>query len=321
MMIKAELRGIATGLAAAACAVLLAISVDVGVPGQDLLGSIRFHIALPMLAIPALLFVSGAWLRGVLMLLAVGASLGQGGLIIWQQQQARQPLLALAETGRFKILSYNVLSDNQRPDEAVQMILSESADLVVILEAPGLYRQLEQLQATYPYRVGCDTRRTCDTLLLSKTALDDPHLLPFGPFRRERLIVTSTVLGGQRVIVTAAHLSKPYFDEAAMLEIYQLSGTLSRMDGPVVLAGDFNSAAWSGGVNLLVQRADLIPPPRYPATWPVRAAEFGVPIDNIFTKGPALISDIAAIPATGSNHRGLVAHISLRGSPASAAAP
>ena len=49
-------------------------------------------------------------------------------------------------------------------------------------------------------------------------------------------------------------------------------------------------------------------------TWPVRAGMFGVPIDNIWTRAPLLIEQVAALPdAMGSNHRGLTASLSIAG--------
>jgi len=62
----------------------------------------------------------------------------------------------------------------------------------------------------------------------------------------------------------------------------------------------------------MVRRRDLAPGPAYPATWPVRSGPLGVPIDNLFARGPLVITDIAALPdAMGSNHRGIKAIISV----------
>ena len=80
------------------------------------------------------------------------------------------------------------------------------------------------------------------------------------------------------------------------------------------MAGDFNAAGWSDSIDRLAREERLIPGPYYPATWPVRAGMFGVPIDNIWTRAPLLIEQIAALPdAMGSNHRGLTANLSVAG--------
>ena len=56
----------------------------------------------------------------------------------------------------------------------------------------------------------------------------------------------------------------------------------------------------------------LVPPPVYPATWPVEAGALGVPIDNLLTRSGAVIESIATLPDTfGSNHRGLRAQVAI----------
>jgi len=115
--------------------------------------------------------------------------------------------------------------------------------------------------------------------------------------------------------VVAVHLSKPYFDENAWAELREVGWALSRIEGPVVVSGDFNATAWSEAISSFAEREGLVPPPRYPGTWPVLLGELGVPIDNIFTRGGLLIEDIAATPPHGSNHRGLLAQIAVKPAP------
>src|SRR5690606_30148579 len=117
---------------------------------------------------------------------------------------------------------------------------------------------------------------------------------------------------GQPVTVVGIHLSKPYFDNASLIEIQQLRRALAEIEGPVILAGDFNAAPWSEPLDFLARDQGLAPPPSHPATWPVRAGMFGVPIDNMFTRGSAQIMEIeAGADSFGSNHRYLLARVGL----------
>jgi endonuclease/exonuclease/phosphatase (EEP) superfamily protein YafD len=121
---------------------------------------------------------------------------------------------------------------------------------------------------------------------------------------------------GAGVTVVGIHLSKPYFDEASVQELGYLRYVLSQVPGPVVLAGDFNSALWTAPVARLGRAQNLIPAPSYPATWPVELGPLGVPIDNIFTRGDARILEISAgADSFGSNHRYLLARIGLYAPP------
>ncbi|MGC4077558.1 MAG: hypothetical protein QM702_11115 [Rubrivivax sp.] len=128
------------------------------------------------------------------------------------------------------------------------------------------------------------------------------------------MITAATEIKGTRINLVLAHMTKPYFDEFPLEEAYNLAVAIKKLDGPVLLAGDFNAAAWSDNIDRLSRRADLAPGPSYPATWPIRLGPLGVPIDNVFTRAPLLIEHVEAIEdAMGSNHRGLISEISLAG--------
>ncbi len=131
--------------------------------------------------------------------------------------------------------------------------------------------------------------------------------------------MAKTTINGQDVTLVAIHLSKPYFDEAAWVELRQAGYFLQGIKGPVVLTGDFNAAAWSGTVADFVANNALVPPPRFPATWPVRLGPLGVPIDNMFSRDGALIESIDALDSSiGSNHRVSLAQIAIMPPPRSA---
>lgn len=314
-MVKAEFRGVVTGLAAVGSIVLIAISVDLGVPGQALLQTIRFHLATAMLILPVLLLISGARRRAVLMLALVIMSLGQGGLIVLRQQDLRVPLAGRATLADFSLLNYNVLADNPTGTDAADLIVRTESDIAVIMEAPGIRPYFDRIGSVFPYHAGCDAPAPCDLALFSRTPLIDAQVYPLGVLRRLRFITAKTVIDGQMVTLAAVHLSKPYFDENARVELFHVMRVLRDIEGPLVVTGDFNAAAWSRALVDFVRGADLVPPPRYPSTWPVELGDFGVPIDNIFTRAPALVQDIAPSPPLGSNHRGLLARIGILATP------
>jgi endonuclease/exonuclease/phosphatase (EEP) superfamily protein YafD len=292
-----EYRGLATAFGLIVALVLLGASVDFGVPGQEILQSLRFHIALAGLGAALALVVGGARWRALLMFAVVAVSVVQGLLPFWQVHQRRDPLVAGTVVGSLDLLSFNVLTRNSRAREVADYLVASPPDIAVIMETPGIEAYLPELAATYPYRIGCENTRTCDTSILSTL---------------ERLITAKVDVDGQVVTIVATHLSKPYFDGLSDVELEELAERLNDLDGPLILAGDFNAAAWSDALIRLANASDLVPPSWPPATWPVRASVAGVPIDNVFTRGNALIGAIAALPdAMGSNHRGLRARINI----------
>ena len=315
MILKAELRGMATAGLLVLAALLLLVAIPTGLPGVELLQSLRFHLAALGLPLVLLLLVGSARWRALLAVGIVLASVGQGAVPILDGYRSR------AETrgdilASLKVLSFNVLSGNLRARDAVDFIIAQQPDIAVIMEAPGVRPYLADLARTLPYRLGCDAEDSCDIAVFSRTPLLQPQMLRMPPYFRERLAVARTMIAGQSITVAGIHLSKPYFDEAAAAELYTARRVLQKIEGPLFVSGDFNAAAWSDAVARFSQRLQLVPPPYYPATWPVKAGDLGVPIDNMFTRGGLLIDSIAA-PADsyGSNHRALLAQVGLRATP------
>ena len=311
-----ELRGAITALALVVSGVLVAVSVDLGLPGQALLQSIRFHIAAGLLAAVLALFFTGAWRRALLFVLVFGLSAGEGAAIVFEQQQRREIIGAATAKPLFKMLSFNTLQTNlDNGRKIADYILASGADVVLLMEAGPVRPFIDELAQTYSSRAGCeDGVSRCETILFSKTPLADVRVRSMSPVWSNRLITATTVIGGVTINLVGAHLVKPYFDDFAEGEVYGLRQTIQALQGPLVLAGDFNAAGWSDNIDRLAKAETLIPGPAYPATWPIRAGMLGVPIDNMWTRSPLLIAHISAMPdSLGSNHRGLIADISIAG--------
>lgn len=311
VQLKAEVRGFALAMAAVSAVSLLAVTVDFDIPGQQLLHSLRFHLAAVSLIPILVLLSSGARWRAAIFFIIVLASAGQGISILLNQQESR-PGFAGRVLGSLDVLSFNVLSKNTGGASIANYMVQSAPDIAVIMEAPALQPYLASLGATFPTRIGCESAQACDIALFSRLPVTDATIQALGPLKRMRLITAKVVVSGQTVTLVAVHLSKPYFDETAWIELTQVRALLQKIDGPIILAGDFNAAAWSGNVARFVDRAGLMPPPAYPATWPLELGAFGIPIDNMFTRGNAVIRTISAMPdAMGSNHRGLRAVVDI----------
>lgn len=308
---KAELRGALLMLCALLSVVIIITSFSPGLPGALLLQSLRFHIIAAGLALVVALLAAGSrWAAGLLLIL-VTASAVHGGSMVFELQARRQGVDG-APAAELRVLSYNVLTGNSRASEAAQHIVDLAPDIAIIMETPGIEAYLGAIADALPYRIGCETSPECDISLHSRLPLKRARMIKLLPFNHQRLVLAEVELEGQTVTIVGIHLSKPYFDHASWIEAGQLSQILGEIEGPVVLAGDFNAAPWSDPMVHLTRRRALVPPPYHPATWPARAGPLGVPIDNMFTSGSARINDIEAGHDTfGSNHRYLLARVGL----------
>lgn len=312
LTILSEIRGVLSGLAFVAVLLLLAVSFPFGIPGQELLSTLRFHIGIALLALPLLLALAGARLRALVVLGLVLASLAQGAGIVVMQQGQRVSLADLSPKASFRALSFNVLATNSRRADAARYIIDSGADVVAVQEGDGLSGLWPEVMQAYPYRLGCEPDIFCDLAILSRTPFVTAERQVLHGLERWRLSQASVILGGEMVTVVGLHLTKPYFDGFAALELEQARWVIAAIDGPVLVMGDFNAAAWSNQVAGFADALDLVPPPFYPATWPVELGPVGLPIDNMFTLGSALIRTIEPTPeAFGSNHLGLLATVAL----------
>lgn len=313
MPLLRELRGALTAFALVLCGLLVLVSYDLGIPGQPLLESLRFHIAAALLGIMLLHLVTGAWWRAILFLTVAAVSVGQGALVLSRQQEARVAVTAQPGKPLLRMLSFNLLQTNMGSGREIASFIENSgADVALIMEAGPIKPFFAEIEKTYPYRTQCTRPGACDVYLLSKSPLIDPQVNSMSRIWENRLIVAGTVISGQQVTIVGAHMTKPYFDDFAEDEAFVMGRAISRHEGPLVLAGDFNAAAWSQNIDRLARAQKLIPPPFYAATWPIRLGPFGVPIDNMWTRGPLYISSIAALEDSfGSNHRGLMAELSM----------
>lgn len=312
---RAEYRGAVLALGGVLAVILIITSVTPGLPGELLLQTLRFHLVALGLVLALLMVVFGAKWRAALFLAFLGVAFAHGAYYVWEFSARRnEPVGALQAEMRF--LNYNVLSGNRTARAAADLIISTAPDVALIMETPGVVEYIPQIQAALPYRLGCERVATCDISLFSKHPIENGRVEEIPPFRRARLVVAPMTIEGVEVTVVGIHLSKPYFDEASVQELGYLRYVLSQVTGPVVLAGDFNSAIWAAPVAWLGRAQKLVPAPSFPATWPVELGSLGVPIDNVFTRGNARILEISAgDDSFGSNHRYLLARIGLYAAP------
>ncbi|MGV8854125.1 MAG: endonuclease/exonuclease/phosphatase family protein [Devosia sp.] len=312
MKLTAEVRGMATAGVLVLAGLLALVSVPDSLPGVDLLQSLRFHLAALGIPLALLLLLTRAYWRCLLTVVLLLASVGQGILPVLAGYQARDGVSG--ETlATIRVLSFNVMSDTEQGRAAADFIIGQAPDIAVIMETPGIEPYLNDIAKVLPYHLGCDNPRTCDLTIFSRTPLANQQMLLMQPYRHERLAIATTVIDGAPLTVVGLHLSKPYFDGASGLELKDARRALQALPGRLVLSGDLNAAAWSDQVARFVDALGLVPPPVHPATWPVKAGPLGVPIDNMFTRGALLIDDIMAPENSyGSNHRALLAQLSLR---------
>lgn len=214
----------------------------------------------------------------------------------------------------FRLMSFNILDDNYSNSEAItKAIATSGADVVNVMEAEPLVPHLQELAATYPYRIGCGVMiEDCDQLMLSKTPLENGSIRSLSIIFENRFILADVTLHGQKIHVAGIHTTKPYFDGFHELELIHAALAITDTDGPLVLSGDFNASTLTPDMREFLYWTGMKTADWEPATWPVRLGALGMAIDHIYVRQPLKFRSIRALPSSlGSNHDGLIADIAI----------
>ncbi len=309
-----ELRGGLTALAA-----FLALTAGAGLvhrhnPIALILDDMHVHAAIALFLVAIVLLLVRAYLRG-LVFLAVGAAI----LVMTAISLAPLSQMPVGGKADLKVISFNLNEQNGNNGERIAAFLSASgADIVFIQESAPIVPFLAELAAAYPYQAGCRADRTqCgNVLVLSKYPLGQATLFLPGVASAHEAIRTDIAIGGKTVHLVGVHLLRPAYGSLQVNEMQNLGRVLAGINGPLILAGDFNTAAWVGSLAEMLKTGDMQRAAFEPGTWPAMLGDLGVPIDHVFVRAPAHFTEQNALPDSfGSDHRGLMAGIVLGDAP------
>lgn len=112
-----------------------------------------------------------------------------------------------------------------------------------------------------------------------------------------------------RVWLVSIHLHWPWpYEQAAHLEA--LLPVIEGLEGPVVVAGDFNMVRWSAALAAVRQAARVSPAGPVRGTFPQFGPLLVLPIDHVMAPGGG---SLELRPLAGSDHLGLLARVRVAG--------
>ena len=237
------------------------------------------------------------------------------------------------------IVSFNLLADQAVREPTLAWLRSGPADVLVLVEPSAAWQtELETLRSIYPYQIlGLPRNATpgprwvgrADSDLdkaraphekehadwrsiavLSRIPLENVRVIyPIGLIRPAVTVTLETV--GKPLTLVAVHPAPPTTQEQ-LNERNQyftwLASKLTQVEGPLIVAGDFNATPFTPAFKRFRARLGLDLPHYAPATYPAFAGPLGIAIDHILTRG-LRFERIEALPSRGSDHRGLFAQI------------
>jgi endonuclease/exonuclease/phosphatase (EEP) superfamily protein YafD len=115
------------------------------------------------------------------------------------------------------------------------------------------------------------------------------------------------------VNVIGVHLTRPWpFQEqwGQISETMALTAIRRSLEGPVVVAGDFNSVSSARIGRQVKKDVGLVPAPGFPGTWPAALpAALGVTIDHVWRSPDLALTGRRLGRPTGSDHRPVVVEL------------
>jgi len=198
-------------------------------------------------------------------------------------------------------------------------ILGEAApDVLLLVEfTPHAAEVLAALDTRFPYTFKLPAEGPYGIAIWSRFELESAATFQLGPVPAIEARVRSpaglfTLLG--------VHLSAPTSPRRAAQrdqELELLAARRAGIDGPVVVAGDFNVTPyspfytdWLAATGLTDTRLHRTLSASWPAVLPIF---FGIPIDHVAVSDEFAILGHRRLPNFDSDHYGIVAELALRG--------
>lgn len=214
-----------------------------------------------------------------------------------------------------KLMTFNVLWSQQRPDDIAAFIRAEQPDIVVLQEVHR--RTGEALNASlrdaYPHRRFCNDWTGCDSAILSKWPIrDSRHIL-----RSENAppAISSVVQidGYGSVRVVGVHFMNPSDPRRQQRELEWLIQHVRASNEAVIVAGDLNLTPWTAALRQLERRTGLTRATGLGGTWPATSRFIPplFPIDHVLAPTGVAVMAARRGPKLGSDHLPVIATLLL----------
>ncbi|HEV7274955.1 MAG TPA: endonuclease/exonuclease/phosphatase family protein [Devosiaceae bacterium] len=230
---------------------------------------------------------------------------------------APRPPLPAEERPVLTLMTHNLFGMNYEMERVAALITEEDPDFVVLQEYfPEQSGELHPLlRERYPHYARCRGGKRANLGLYAKLPFEeasDDGSCPddaYGSQRTARIIGSFVLTDGTPLTVMTTHLDWPVPVARQVEQFADLGAAVRAVEGPLVLAGDFNSTPWSYALRGFAERAGLVRETRNLATFPNRflirrmfeTLPF-LPLDHVFSTGGVAVHEVWAGADTGSDH-------------------
>jgi endonuclease/exonuclease/phosphatase (EEP) superfamily protein YafD len=207
-----------------------------------------------------------------------------------------------------RLVQFNSLFKNLKPDFSADWILQQKPDLVTLQEVSkqsGVI--IDALKPQLAYSAVCKFATVGGVAVVSRYPI-----VQSGCIQGQGLVWIQVSIEGKLLTVASLHLHWPW-PYRQWQQIERLAPAFASMPRPIVLAGDFNAAPWSGAVQKVADATDtrvvdglrptlrMGPPPVGPIAL--------LPIDHVLISEIFHVRSMKRGPAIGSDHHPVVADL------------
>lgn len=206
------------------------------------------------------------------------------------------------------LLNVNVLQDNRRYGELLELVDRLDPDILLLLETDAAWaKAVERLNGAYPYRIGEARQNTYGMLLFSKLRMQARVLHRVQPDIPS--IVARLRLGdGSSVTFHGVHPEPPLpGDDSGErdAELVMVGHDVRGDRGAAIVMGDLNDVAWSRTSRLFRQVAGVADPRMGRGFYPTYHADYPFarwPLDHLFATSHFRLMEIDRLGEIGSDH-------------------
>ena len=326
LLLKLIRLGLVLGALAAAAFAILGLFGH-AVPELDLFNHAQI-LLLPACAIGLVIVISllRGWRRGagaVMMLVGLAAS---GSVVLPDVIGATRERPAAPASGTITMMTHNLFGMNYEMDKVTAAIFADDPDIIVLQEYFG--EQATDLHplllAKYPFFVRCRGGKRANLGLYSRLPFEQAQdgACPddaYGTTRTGHILATFQTEDGKPFSVLTTHMDWPIPVSRQREQLNAFSEVLDKVEGPLILAGDFNSTPWSYSLRDFVSRNGLVRETMNLLTFPMTWYYLGawrdtlpfLPLDHVMTRGGVVVHQIGVGEATASDHLPVVFTFSI----------
>lgn len=254
--------------------------------------------------------------RWVIVALGVVAISACGVMMLPELRMAWRFKPEVTAPGDLKVIQFNVWHENYAPEESLEWLLAQNADVVVLVEGGGsAWPIAKRLRTAYPF-TSCKAK-ACEPTIFSRRRIIESGATPKGLPGAWAVLEDSTA----PFTVMGAHYAWPVPAGRQQNQSAMLVKAAAQFDRrSLIITGDFNSTPWSFTLKRQDKALGLQRLTRALPSWPsgqfsrVAAAPAPfLPIDHVYAGSAWRAVKVERGPAIGSDHRPII--VTLRRSP------